>query len=224
MKHKVLFVHGFGVKRDSRGMFTEIADFLSATPTFKDSKMVLINLNEVEEFSNDILTNSFSKQAEILEAAYEREHEDSETEIDIIAHSQGCVVTAIAELPRLRKVIMLAPPTNNDVQKTISFFQERPETEINMEATSYIKRADGSTTTVPKEYWEDRKGMVYADEYKKLSNRNDITMVFANQDQLVDTQYIDEYRKLAKVVQIDGNHNFDAPNREGLLRTLHELL
>lgn len=224
MKHKILFVHGFGVKRDSRGMFTDIVDFLSATPTFKDSKMVLMNLNEVEEFSNDILTNSFSKQAEILKAVYEREYEDSDTEIDIIAHSQGCVITAIAELPKLRKVIMLAPPTNNDTQKTIDFFKERPGTEINMEGTSYIKRADGSTTTVPKEYWEDRKGMVYADEYKKLSNKHDIVMVFANQDQLVDPQYIDEYKKLAKVVQIDGNHNFEAPNREGLLRTLHELL
>ncbi len=223
MKHKILFVHGFGVKKDSRGMFTDIADFLSTTSKCKDSEMVLFDMNEIDLMGEDILVNPLSQQAEILKQKYKTINSHN-TEIDIIAHSQGCVVTALAKLPKLRKVILLAPPTNNDLQKTINFFKERPGTKIDTEGESYISRADGAITRVPKEYWEDRKSLIYADEYKRLSNNHDVSIVFANQDKIVNPTYIDQYKGLAKVVQIDGNHNFDSPNREGLLQTLHELL
>ena len=58
----LLFSHGFGVKKDSRGMFTEIAEnFPNYTP-------VMFDYNVINEETNEVTVEPYSKQSELLSA------------------------------------------------------------------------------------------------------------------------------------------------------------
>ncbi len=54
MKHTVIFVHGFGVMKDARGMFTEIKNKLSK----EGINCELVDLNRKDGEGN-ILLNTF---------------------------------------------------------------------------------------------------------------------------------------------------------------------
>ena len=116
---KILFVHGFGVKRDARGMFTDIAANL---PNFSP---VNFDLNTIDENENLVVSN-FSSQVETLKDIWKKESADHE--VYIIAHSQGCLVTAIADLPGITKTFFLAPPTNFNVE-ILDYFKAKTGTE-----------------------------------------------------------------------------------------------
>lgn len=219
MKHKVLFVHGFGVKKDARGLFTDIANSLEGY----EVECILTDLNIVNQENGDIVLNPLSKQAEILKSVYTENHSEGDT-IDIIAHSQGCVVAALADLPQIRKIIFITPPTNNDLQKTLEHFKNRPDTVIDFEGESYITRADGSRTIAYKEYWSDRKDIVYLDEYKKLASNNDLHIIIANQDETVSNDSVGELQKIGQVICLDGDHNFTKEFREPLIKTIKKLI
>lgn len=208
MRKKIIFIHGFGVKKDARGMFTDIAN---ALPEFDG---VLTDLNIVDENGNTHL-NPLGTQAQIIREVFEREtNNDSESEeIYVIAHSQGCVVAALADLPNIKKVFLLAPPTNNDLDRTINNFKKRPGTEINLEGRSTLIRADGSKTFVPKEYWEERGKINYLEEYKKFSEKNNLVIIVASEDEVVDNSSKEELRKLGILDEVTTNHNFEGYGR-----------
>lgn len=209
MKHKIIFVHGFGVKKDARGMFTDIKKSLSDDKKLKDVECILIDLNVVN--GDNIYLNPLSVQAEILSKVYAEENTE-DCKIDLICHSQGCVVASIANLPKIRKVFLLAPPTNNDIQRTINSFKERPGTKIDLKGESILTRKDGSTTIVPREYWSDRKELNYLNEYFTLSQSNKIIVILGKQDKTVSNEDIEKTLNNSIIEKIDGNHNFDGEN------------
>jgi hypothetical protein len=218
--HTVIFVHGFGVKKDARGMFTEIVDFLSSSKP--DLRCVLVDLNIVDN-TNDIRMNPLSTQAEILEKVYRKEVETGAS-IDVICHSQGCVVGSIANLPEVRKYIFLAPPTNNDIEKTIRAFSERPGTIINLEGESFFMRGDRSRTIVPKEYWDDREKIDYEKVYTDIQSKQSVTVIVAGRDEVVSNTYTREIFSQSNITTIDANHNFEGKSRRVLLETIASLL
>lgn len=222
-KHKIIFVHGFGVKKDARGMFSEVKESLSKEVKFKNIESILVDLNTVTDNSRDIYLNSLSKQAEILKSIYKKEDED-ECTFDLICHSQGCVVASIAMLPNIRKIFFLAPPTNNDIQKTIDSFKERSGTKIDLTGESLLMRKDGSRTVVSKEYWSDRKGIDYLSEYRKLLDICDIVVILGNQDETASNEIIEQSLRNSTIIKIDGNHNFEGLSRISLINTIKKYL
>lgn len=200
MKNKIIFIHGFGVRKDARGMFTAIASKLP------DFECILTDLNEVDEGGNTHL-KPLRSQAEIIRNIYKKEREDSR--IYLIAHSQGCVVSALADLPPVEKVFLLAPPTNNDLDKTINTFKNRPGTNIDLDGISTLMRRDGTKTFVPKEYWKERRLVNYLEEYERFSKSNNLVIILARQDEVVSNKNKQELQKLGQLIEIDGNHNFD---------------
>lgn len=214
MQKKIIFIHGFGVRKDARGMFTDIAN---ALPEFE---CILTDLNVVYEDGNTQL-KPLGTQAQIIRKVFEKSGGD---EIYVFAHSQGCVVAALADLPNIKKVFLLAPPTNNDLDKTINNFKKRPGTEINLEGQSTLMRADGSKTFVPKEYWEERKKINYLEEYKKLSEKNNLVIILANEDEVVDNSSKEDLKKLGVVDNVAANHNFENHGRILLLEKINKYL
>lgn len=227
MKRKIIFVHGFGVRKDSRGMFTDIQKSLEVDENFKDVECVLTDLNIVEEGNNDIKLNPLSVQAEILKKVYNREKSPGKAggnETILVCHSQGCVVAGIADLEGIEKIILIAPPTNNDLQKTINGFKNRPGTIVDINGESFLMRRDGSKTIVPKEYWSDRENLNYLEQYKKLGEKNNLKIIIAKQDDVVANDCVEELKKIGEVVEIDGNHNFDREYRVGLVEEIKRSL
>lgn len=218
MQRKILFVHGFGVMKDSRGMFTELADVFSAhgiTP-------ILIDLNEKND-GGDIYMNSLSEQSRILRETYERECSDGSV-VDMICHSQGCLVASLANIPDVRTTLFLAPPTENNPEKTISYFSKNPESVVDMNNTSRFARRDGTATFVPAIYWEDRARMNYQELYQNYISSHETVVVTALNDEVVSNEHINNIFGLVKIFPLSADHNFTGTAQEELRALVSSLL
>jgi alpha/beta superfamily hydrolase len=214
MKRNILFVHGFGVMKDARGMFTEIVNQLP-----KDYNCILVDLNNKVE--NTILLNPFSKQIEILRIA-KQQHFESET-IDLICHSQGCTVAALANLPNIRKTIFLAPAVESNNEKTIAYFSKNPETKININGTSLLARRDGTFTSVPSEFWKEKELIDLVKLYENYTKTHDTIVIKALNDEVVSAD-VTVYFKTSKIIELEADHDFRNESREALIATLKDLL
>ncbi len=217
MQRKVIFIHGFGVKKDARGIFTDIQKNFSEDENFKDIKFIFTDLNMIHE-NGDLFLNPLDTQAEIIQKVYDSEKENSE--ITLICHSQGCVVASLMKLDNVKKIFLLAPPTNNDLQRSIDRMRKRPGTIINLEDESVVVRSDGSKTSIPASYWENRKDLVYLNCYNSFSKnfkKENIKIILANQDEIVANDAVDSLEKIGEVFKIDGDHNFTKTRTELIL-------
>ena len=93
MKHVTVFSHGFGVQQDARGMFSEIAEALPGV------ECRMFNYNLIDEVARTVAVRTLGEQAKILEAQVgEVRRDNPEAIIDLVCHSQGCVVAGVATL------------------------------------------------------------------------------------------------------------------------------
>lgn len=102
----IVFSHGFGVKRDSRGMFNEIGDFLKSK-----SLIIRFDYNDINKAENLVTVLPYSDQAKILKKVLRFVKDEFQPkEINIISHSMGCLVTGILSPRNIEKIILLSPP------------------------------------------------------------------------------------------------------------------
>ncbi len=214
MQRKIIFIHGMGVGKYARGMFTEISENLLGDEKFKDIEPIFTDLNFHNE-SGDIVLNTLDKQADIIKKVYEKEKANSE--IILICHSQGCVVATLAGFFECHKIFFLAPPMGNDIDNSIKKMSQRPGTIIDTEGESVFARSDGSKTIIPKEYWEKRKGMDYMECYKNFSDKvgkEKIKIVIARQDEVVANDMVEKLEEVGEVFHLDTDHNFTYKREE----------
>ena len=217
-KHFIIFSHGFGVKKDSRGLFTDIASSL------KKTEIVMFDYNTIKEKENKIIVKSFSQQAKILKKVIHNiKKVNQDSIIDIVCHSQGGVIVALAKPLGIRKIIMLAPPFDLNIEKMVNIFESRPGTKINMNGISRLARRDGSTTIVPLKYWVERKKVKPILLYKSLANKTELIIINAKQGDVlsnVSKKGLDNIR----IINLNGNHNFDNKDRKKLIEVVAKLL
>ncbi|MFA5841629.1 MAG: hypothetical protein WC835_01535 [Candidatus Paceibacterota bacterium] len=213
-KHVIIFSHGFGVRKDARGLFTDIAD------EFHDVGKVMFDYNVFEENNNTIIVRPLDEQAEVLrEVLLETKKIYPGAVIDIVAHSQGGVVVALSKPAGVRKTILLAPPVDMNFDRMVGMFKSRPGTLIDMNGVSRLSRKDGSITLVPASYFDGRKNIKPMELYEELSNTTELIIVKASEDEVLgDT----DFSKLSrvKVLNIDGDHNFTGEARKKLLEVI----
>lgn len=217
----IIFSHGFGVKRDSRGMFTELAELL------KDSYLaVLFDYVDVNE-DGSTTAYSFSKQAEKLKAVIKYVGKQfNPKEVDIIAHSQGCIIVGLVSPADIDKIVLVAGPTSAPGQRMKDYFSQRKGTEINKEGTSKIERSDGTTTLVPSEYWREASEVNPAEMYLRLSKKSKIYFIRALQDQVVvgEDYSLLEGDENIEFIELGGNHDFEGEDRKPFLDKMIQIL
>src|SRR6185369_13842555 len=102
--HVIVFSHGFGVRKEDRGLFTAIAKALP------DAKSVLFDYNPINEESNTLTAKPLNEQAlKLRKVINSARAEFPGAIIDLVCHSQGCVVAGLVKPRGIRKVIMLTP-------------------------------------------------------------------------------------------------------------------
>lgn len=216
MKQTVIFVHGFGVMKDARGMFTEIADKLINNKI----NCVLVDLNKKDSEGN-ILLNTFSEQVKILKEIYEQNKNDT---VDLICHSQGCIVASLANLPSIGKTIFLAPPTENNNNKTIEYFIKNKLTTININGVSNLARRDGTFTIVPADYWKEKDKINIRSLYDIYTMNNDVYVVKGLLDEVVSNKQLNSIFSNAKILELEANHNFTGDVRHQLVKLCEDLV
>lgn len=195
-------------------MFTELGDLL------KEKYLVVrFDYTIVNDEENWTKVYQYSIQKEMLRTVYDFVIDKfSPKEVNIIAHSMGCLITGLARLGNIKKTILLAGPPSVPYSRMKEYFSKRPETKIDENGTSIIKRSDGSLTYVDKDFWKEMQIVNPPHLYRELSKNSDVTFARAMKDQVITES---EYSKITDIqmikhVEIDGNHDFEGEARDEL--------
>ncbi|MCU0680587.1 MAG: hypothetical protein MUF50_04790 [Planctomycetes bacterium] len=150
-KHIIIYSHGFGVRKDDNGLLSDVAEHLP------ELESVLFDYYELDEVNNNLLICPSSQQVyKLNKIINDIKTGNPEAIIDLIAHSQGAVVAAMAKPSGIRKVILLAPVFDMGLERTLSRYRTKPDAEVNIDGISRIPSSIGMTRIIPKEYWQER--------------------------------------------------------------------
>lgn len=215
--HIIIYSHGFGTRQDDMGLFPDIVRH------FPDIQHVTFDYNTVNEAERTLSVPPFSVQARKLEEVVAQVRlNHPEAIIDIIAHSQGCLVVALARLENIRKVIFLAPKVTNDVQKTAARFAERPGSLVNLEGESTLARSDGSITLVGAKFWQELQAVNPGALYNQLGQRVNLTIIRGAQDTIaIGDLKVDSG---VHVLTLPGDHSFNGDARAGLSLVIEQAI
>lgn len=214
-KHIIVYSHGFGVRQDDRGLFTDIATSLPG------AEHIMFDYNEVDGAENTLTVAPLTEQAGKLEQkVVETQATNPGVTIDLICHSQGCLVAAIANVSGVRKTIFTAPPPDANIEDKIRRWQVRYGTKFTTEGTSYLERKDGSTTIVPPEYWASLKNLDAQELYNTLVASTELVVITATEDEVLGNVVLSGLNPEIKVIEMATGHNFEGEARAKLVNII----
>ena len=218
--HIVIFSHGFAVRKEDRGLFTAISKALP------DMRSVLFDYNPINEQSNTLTAKPLDEQARKLRKVINSTRaEYPGAIIDLVCHSQGCVVAALLKPRGIRKVIMLTPPDDVSEAVLVKQLSARMETAIDVSVRTHLSRSDGSTTVIHPEYWQSLAGVEPVKLYNKLARVTALRIINARQDEILGKLNFDGIDPSISFVTLDGGHNFeDEESRKRILYILQKEL
>jgi hypothetical protein len=218
-KHIIIYSHGFGVRKDDNGLLSNIAEYLT------DMESVLFDYYDLNEVSHELLICPTSQQVNKLNKIFnDIKQANPGSIIDLIAHSQGTIVAAMARPNGIRKAILLAPVFDMGLERTLSRYRTKPDAKININGTSIIPSLNGLTRIIPKEYWQERLNIRPFREYNAFAQTTEMIIIEAKQDELLPKVDMQELNSKIKIISLDGDHGFSASARGALLALIKDLL
>ena len=221
MNHIVIFSHGFGVYADDRGLFPDIIKYLDS-----NVEPIMFDYNQ-READNTLIASTLEAQTEKLRKVYRATRaKHPNATIDLICHSQGCVIAALAQLEGVRKTIFLAPADDKFGQNIDEKIQDvterkmRPGTKVFEDGTISYPRRDGSTTIIPKEYWESRRDVMPVHLYESLATRTELIIVQATNDEVIGLTDFSELSNNVRIIQMKTGHDFEGEDREKVAHSI----
>ncbi len=223
MEHKlapnmVVFSHGFGVARDGGGLFTELVADLP-----EGFGHVLFDHNDNNGGST--VLSDFTEQARRLsDIVHWTQQQPGVVETHIIAHSMGCVVTALAKPKINGYFILLAPPLQIG-ENTRSYYTSKPG------AKQYgdrwlIPDSDG-TTIVPLSLIDEFEQINAGRTLLDFADDQRLTIVTAGNDEaLADEDYSDlsNHPNVDFIAILEADHSFKGKNRKKLISLIRRVL
>lgn len=213
----IVGAHGFGVQKDDRGLFPDIAA-VCLGHTFH-----MVDLNDVDSPTGNLVTPPLDIQAERLVNFCKALPKFPKI---IVAHSMGCLVACLAEhmsgMP-FNHMVFITPPVDVNLDRTIVAFKDRPGSVIDVNGTSILMRRDGTKTIVPPEFWVSKQQHDPQTLYAGLEC-NRVDFVIARQDEVLGDGAFADLPKHVQVHMLDGDHNFSSPNRAGFLAYIAQIL
>ncbi len=218
-KHIVIYSHGAGVLKDDRGLFTYLANGLP------EVESILFDYGIIDETLRTLTSRTIKEQAEMLtEIIRQTQANNPEAQIDIIAHSQGAVVAALAHPQTIRKVFFVAPAFDLDINRTLDRYRDWPGTEINLDGLTRFPSIEGFMKVFPAEYWRERQSLQPFALYNAFAEHAEITAIIAKQDHILSAVDLRELSEKITVLSIDGDHEFSGAARQSLLDTIRPLI
>lgn len=208
----IIFAHGFGVRADGRGLFTDIDKALP------EANCITFDFNTFDSEGNTTVT-PLGGQVEILQSHIDQAQEGA----TLICHSQGCIVASLANLDKIGRVIFLAPPPEISIERFMQKFGRREGSVMNPDGISSIPRSDGSTTYIPKEYIDSIKSIDVPSLYKKVAQNHKLTIVRATNDNILGETSFD-YLENVKIIDIAADHDFTGEARSELVNSVKKIL
>jgi esterase/lipase superfamily enzyme len=202
--HVVIFSHGFGVRKEDRGLFTAIANALP------DAKSILFDYNPINESSNTLTAKPLNEQALKLRKVINTARlEYPGSIIDLVCHSQGCVVAGMVKPRGIRKVIMLTPQEDVSEEVFAKQLSARMEEPLDVKVRTKLSRSDGSTTVIHPEYWQSLAGINPVKLYNLLARVTALRIINAKQDEVLGPVTFEGLDPSVSMITLNGGHNFD---------------
>lgn len=218
-KHIAIYSHGFGVRKDDKGLLTNIADRLP------EVESILFGYFDIDEEKKTLTIRPISVQAEMLNEVINKAKKDNpDAIIDLICHSQGTVVAAVAKPQGIRKVILLAPVFDMGIQRTLDRYEKEPDAKIDINGVSVLPPSCGLDRFIPADYWSDRAKLNPIESYNSFSKDTELIVINANQDQVLPKCDTSELSEDIEVINLDGDHNFNSEAREHLIEVIRKKL
>lgn len=220
-KHIVIFSHGFAVRKEDRGLFTAISKALP-----DDVESILFDYNPINEQSNTLTAKPLDEQARKLRKVLNTMRaEYPGAIIDLVCHSQGCVVAGILKPRDIRKIIMITPPDDVSEATLTKQLGARMDTAIDVNVRTRLSRSDGSTTVIHPEYWQSLAGVDPVKLYNRLARFTVLRIINAKQDEVLGKVSFEGIDPSISQVTLEGNHDFkDEESRKRLLFILQKEL
>lgn len=212
MKYLV-FSHGFGVSKDSNGMFTDIARSLS------EYRPIMFDYNEIYDDKGLTKVYSYKRQAKLLNTQINKIYKkDPKAEVVVVAHSQGAIVAGLCK-QKIAKVILLAPPTTVSARRS----KLRPNRRVRKDGSVMIYKKNGSRILLTAGFMWGLKLTNPIKIYDKLASRTPTFIIAAKQDEMIRRPDFSALKN-AKIYTINGDHNFSGDNRKSLISTIYSIL
>ena len=188
-------------------MFTEIAE------SFPEYQSVMFGYNLVNEETNEVTVEPYSRQAISLENQIGNIlKKDEDADITLLCHSQGCIIPCLINGINISRAILLAPP------KIVgSNMRRKQNVSKGSDGSIRIPRKDGTVTIVTTDFIAELDKTVPIELYDRLSRTIETTMVIAKQDEILKDIDFSELADQIKIIEIDGDHNFTGKARKGLI-------
>ncbi len=217
--HFVVYSHGSGVQRDDRGLFTDISQ------SIPEVESVLFNYYSIDKQNKTLTICPFSSQIEDLNKIIaDIRIVNPQAIIDLIAHSQGTIVVAMARPKGIRKVLLLAPVFDMGLERTLNRYRSRPTAHINLQGISTLPVLDGLVRIVPAQYWTERKRIKPFQEYNALAQSTEVIVIEARQDQILAKVDLSRLSSKLKLSSLDGDHGFSGQDRPGLIAAIRQYI
>jgi hypothetical protein len=128
----------------------------------------------------------------------------------------------LAKPEGIRKAIFISTIFDMGLERTLERYKLKLDVEINLDGISKIPSSTGLTKIIPAQYWQERIAVKPFAEYNAFAKKVDTAIINANQDQLLPKVDLKELSPKIKVLQLDGNHNFDGEDRRRLIEVVKE--
>ncbi len=217
--HFIICSHGFGTAKDDRGLFPDAIALVSG------AEIIMFDYGIVDSVHNTVTVAPLSEQEKKLdEVITQTRNINPDAVIDLVCHSMGCVTAALLKPVGIRKTLFLAPPYHLDGKRILDRFGRNPKTIMNRNGTSILARADGTSTIMPKEFWDEAAGQDCIPLYNSFANLTEVEIVNAKQDNVLGDQGAVILSPKIHIVNIDGNHGFTDDARAPLRKVAAEFL
>ncbi|MBP9738805.1 alpha/beta fold hydrolase [Candidatus Saccharibacteria bacterium] len=213
----VVFIHGFGVRYDSRGMFTDIKESL---PEGWGSALFDLYTVSEDDITITTVTEQVKRVASVV-AAIQSEYPN--TIIHIVAHSMGCIVASLANLKIEGHVVLLAPPDTFGGRALEMYFTHYPGA---TKGTSelLVPRKNGTTTHIPYTFFNEMAELEPIDTIATYSSTLLIDLIQTTKDEVIGTTNFKTLGSNVHISQIAADHNFTGENRNKLIDLLAKIL
>lgn len=209
----VICSHGFAVRANSMGMFTDIA---AAFPEYDFRMFDYYNIAQ----NGDQTLRSLDEQASILQ---QQIGSAPDGEITLLCHSQGSTVAGLVDLSRVSKVILLAPPVNFNRANMINRLRHRKGARLNPRGMSIVPRSDYTTMYIPAAYMDSIEAYDRPTLYGQIAAAKPTVVIRATKDEILGSTSFDQLQE-ATVIDIAADHNFTGKNRRLLIDALRRVL
>ncbi len=224
MKNKkiIVFSHGFGSRKDDRGIFTSIAEKLPEFTPF------MFNYSKFNKNLGILTVTSISNQVHHLKRVIDCAKQlYPSSDLYIIAHSQGCLVPSILCPDNVNKAVFLTPVTQFDDGLIMDYFSQITGASKNRWGNSIFPRRDGTKMIVPRIYWDDMQNLEPQLSYDDFCKKIPTSVIYASNDEVISAVSPEPIKSkyLYKSFTLNGDHAFsDKSDRAKMIKLVCELL